>query len=155
MEPLIQRPVWIFTGALLLGLPFFVTRALAERPFSAEDAANIDWAWKNCETASTDKEHSLADGALAKGGAAYSKVYDQSYRKISDQTPSPLKTSQMCDRIKGLYGSSGTRISGLIVSKPASDVPPSTSPTPMSGTSKSERHGRRRGGMQAPSPAND
>ena len=81
-------------GAILVWGP-----ALAEKPFDAEDAAYIDWSWKNCGTTGTAKEHALADAATAIGAQRFHTQYQEQLHKIADIKRTPAEVNRLCATI--------------------------------------------------------
>jgi len=127
-----------------LGVAFLCAPALAEKAFSPEDAAYIDWSWKNCETTSTDKEHQLADAATASGGDKFHEEYQKSFHKLADATRPASETERLCATILGMYGPGASIIPDLIVAKGEKPPPPSAAaatPTPAAAPAP---HGRKR-----------
>ena len=118
----------------------------ADKVFSGEDAAHIDWAWKNCEMASTKKLHGLVDQARTKGNDAFQRGYEQQYRKIVASTPAPADAKRTCDQIRGWYGPLGTRISELIEPKVDKPSVAGTSVGSKSSSPSSGKSGGRNGG---------
>lgn len=88
--------------------------AFADKAFSGEDAAYIDWAWKNCAVTSTNRQHDLVEQARNKSNDAFQRAYEAQYRKIIDTTPGPPEVRRTCESVKEWYGSSGSRIAALI-----------------------------------------
>jgi hypothetical protein len=135
-----HRIAWLLSlAAALLCAP-----ALADRAFSPEDAAYIDWSWKNCESTSTAKEHELADAATASGGDKFHEQYQRAFHKLADVTRGVSETERLCATILGMYGPSASVIPDLIVAK--GETPPS--PTPAATTTPAAapvaKHGRKR-----------
>jgi len=124
-----------------LGVAFLCAPALAEKAFSPEDAAYIDWSWKNCETTSTDKEHQLADAATASGGDKFHEEYQKSFHKLADATRPASETERLCATILGMYGPGASIIPDLIVAKGEKPPPPSATPAPAAAPAP---HGRKR-----------
>ena len=91
----------------------------APKPFSGEDAAYIDWAWKNCGTSATPKERELVDTASKAAGDKFQTTYQQQYNMVIGQTPDAAASRRMCESIKSWYGSGGSRIDGLVAEKGA------------------------------------
>jgi hypothetical protein len=126
-------------GAALVWAP-----ALAEKPFGPEDAAYIDWSWKNCETASTQKEHRLADGATTSGGEKFHEQYQKALHKLTDVTRSPSEREKLCETILGMYGLGASVIPDLIVAK--GEKPPEGLPAapPSVSAAAPAQHGHKR-----------
>ena len=101
--------------------------ALADKAFGPEDAAYIDWSWKNCETTSTEREHQLADAATASGGDKFHEQYQKAFHKLADVTRAASETERLCIAILGMYGPSASVIPDLIVAK--GETPPAATPT--------------------------
>ena len=102
---------FLVTGAAIHGA------AAADRAFGGEDAAYIDWAFKNCQVASTDKERGLASQASAKSGDVFARAYEAQYRKLADGD-GPAKARQAtCEQIVAWYGPLGSRIAELVNQK--------------------------------------
>jgi hypothetical protein len=110
-----------------LGVAFLCAPALAEKAFSPEDAAYIDWSWKNCETTSTQKEHQLADTATASGGERFHEQYQKALRKLTDAARPTSEKEKLCETILGMYGPGASVIPDLIVAK--GEKPPEASVT--------------------------
>jgi len=110
-----------------LGVAFLCAPAMAEKAFSPEDAAYIDWSWKNCETTSTQKEHQLADGATTSGGDKFHEQYQKALLKLNDVTRPASEKEKLCETILGMYGPGASVIPDLIVAK--GEKPPEGSPT--------------------------
>ena len=132
---------------IALALPLVVTLlaapALAEKAFGPEDAAYIDWSWKNCETASTQKEHDLADQATAKDRSKFHEQYQKALEKLAAQQRPASEVERLCKNIFGMYGPSASVIPDLIYVK--GETPPA--PTPAAATTPTEtptKHGRKR-----------
>ena len=117
----------------------------AERAFTGEDAAYIDWAWKSCGLIGTDKQHTLADSARTKGGDAFQKTYEQSYYKISGATPQPSDVKKMCEQVTGWYGASGSKIAALVTVKTEQPAVAGTT-VGSKASSQSSAGGKRSGG---------
>jgi hypothetical protein len=100
-----------------LGVAFLCAPAIAEKTFSPEDAANIDWSWKNCETNSTPKEHQLADAATTSGGEKFHEQYQKALNKLNDVTRPASEKEKLCETILGMYGPGASVIPDLIVVK--------------------------------------
>ena len=99
---------FLVTGAAIHGA------AAADRAFGGEDAAYLDWAFKNCQVASTDKERGLASQASAKSGEVFARAYEAQYRKLADGD-GPAKARQAtCEQIVAWYGPLGSRIAELV-----------------------------------------
>ena len=110
-----------------LGVAFLCAPALAEKAFSPEDAAYIDWSWKNCETTSTPKEHALADTGTAAGGEKFHEQYQKALHKLTDVTRPTSEKEKLCETILGMYGPGASVIPDLIVAK--GEKPPEASAT--------------------------
>lgn len=108
-----------------LGVALVCAPASAEKAFSPEDAAYIDWSWKHCETTSTYKEHQLADAATANGADKFHEEYQKSLHKLADVTRSASETERLCATILGMYGPGASVIPDLIVAKGETPPPPS------------------------------
>jgi len=117
--------------------------ALADKAFSPEDAAYIDWSWKNCETKSTDKEHQLADAATTGGGEKFHEQYKKALQKLTDVTRTPTETERLCTTILGMYGPSASVIPDLIVAKGEAPPPPTPTATTTPAAAPSSTHGHR------------
>ena len=117
--------------------------ALAEKAFSPDDAAYIDWSWKNCETTSTEKEHQLADAATA-GSDKFHEQYQKAFHKLADVTRAASETERLCVTILGMYGPSASVIPDLIVAK--GETPPAATPaaTTAPAAVPAAKHGRKR-----------
>ena len=126
-----------------LGVAFLCAPALAEKAFSPEDAAYIDWSWKHCETTSTDKEHKLADAATASGGEKFHEEYQKAFHKIADVTRSPLETERFCATILGMYGPGASVIPDLVVAKGEKPPPPSPAAATSTPVAAPAPHGRK------------
>jgi hypothetical protein len=100
--------------------------ALADKAFSPEDAAYIDWSWKNCETTNTEQEHRLADAATAGGGDKFHEQYQKALHKLADVTRSASERERLCATILGMYGPGASVIPDLIVAK--GETPPAPTP---------------------------
>jgi hypothetical protein len=109
-----------------LGVAFLCAAAMAEKAFSPEDAAYIDWSWKNCETTSTQKEHQFADTATASGGEKFHEQYQKALHKL-DVARAVSEKVKLCETILGMYGPGASIIPDLIVAK--GEKPPEGSPT--------------------------
>lgn len=142
---------WLGTGAQA------ADKAPAQKPFSGEDAAYVDWAWKNCNVVATAAERSMVEKASGVGSDAFQRSYEQQYRKIIDQARDASATKKLCATISDLYGSSGSRFENMIAA-PGTDtttrgtpVPSSRSDSSAGGTGGGGRRGGggggRRGGM--------
>jgi len=127
-----------------LGVAFLCAPALAEKAFSPEDAAYIDWSWKNCETTSTDKEHQLADAATASGGDKFHEEYQKSFHKLADATRPASETERLCATILGMYGPGASIIPDLIVAKGEKPPPPSAAAATPAPAAAPAPHGRKR-----------
>ena len=111
---------------LPLGMAFLCAPALADKAFSPEDAAYIDWSWKNCETTSTKKEHDLADTATASDRDKFHEQYQKALKKLTDVQRSAYEVERLCTTILGMYGPSASVIPDLIVAK--GETPPGATP---------------------------
>ena len=100
-----------------LGVAFLCAPAMAEKAFAPEDAAYIDWSWKNCETTSTQKEHQLADTATASGGERFHEQYQKALHKLTDVARPTSEKEKLCETILGMYGPGASVIPDLIVAK--------------------------------------
>lgn len=89
----------------------------ADQAFAGDDAAYVDWAWKNCAMVSTAKLRGLVDQARAKSNDAFQLKYEQQYRKIVDANPAPAETKRTCEQVAGWYGTIGSRITELVDAK--------------------------------------
>ena len=118
--------------------------ALADKAFGPEDAAYIDWSWKNCETTSTEREHQLADAATASGGDKFHEQYQKAFHKLADVTRAASETERLCIAILGMYGPSASVIPDLIVAK--GETPPAATPaaTAAPAAAPAAKHGRKR-----------
>ncbi len=94
-----------------------VGNASAQKAFSGEDAAHVDWAWKNCGLEATAKERGLVEATAKSTGDKFQKAYEQSYNAVIGKTAEPAALRRMCETIKEWYGASGTRIDGLVAVK--------------------------------------
>ena len=104
-------------GLLLLAALLVSGPAFAEKPFDGEDAAYIDWSWRNCGTVSTAKEHGLADAANAKGGERFHTDYMEHLRKIDDVKRTPAQVRHLCSQIQDKYGPEFMVMPGMIKAK--------------------------------------
>ena len=111
---------------LPLGMAFLCAPALADKAFSPEDAAYIDWSWKNCKTTSTKKEHDLADTATASDRDKFHEQYQKALKKLADVQRSASEVERLCTTILGMYGPSASVIPDLIVAK--GETPPGATP---------------------------
>ena len=111
---------------LPLGMAFLCAPALADKAFSPEDAAYIDWSWKNCETTGTKKEHDLADTATASDRDKFHEQYQKALKKLNDVQRSASEVERLCTTILGMYGPSASVIPDLIVAK--GETPPAATP---------------------------
>jgi hypothetical protein len=141
---------WAGTAAgigLAVGL-LCATPVAAEPVFTAEDAAHMDWAFKNCGLITTNKEHVLADKALEAGGEAFRPAYEKAYAKIAASIATKNESSGLCDRIRSLYGKDGSRFADLLVPKGTStaDQPTSSGPKAAGDKGSGKRGGGKRGG---------
>ena len=133
----------LLSGSLLCAAP-----AAADKAFGGDDAAYIDWAWKNCEMVSTKKQHDLVDQARNKGNDAFQRSYEQQYVKIVAANPTPAEARRTCELVKNWYGRDGDRISELVQIKTEKPTAPGTnvgSRSPASGA-KGGGGGSKRGG---------
>jgi hypothetical protein len=123
---------------------FLCAPELADKAFSPEDAAYVDWSWKNCETTSTQKEHELADAATASGGDKFHEQYQKAFHKLADVTRSASETERLCTTILGMYGPSASVIPDLIVAK--GETPPAATPAAATtpAAAPATKHGRKR-----------
>jgi hypothetical protein len=119
----------------------------AEKSFTGDDAAYVDWAWKNCGMQSTPKERGLVDRANANAGDAFQRSYTAQYNKITAQAKDQAETKRVCETVNGWYGPTGSRIAELVGAK---NVKPDSPGVSTSATSKSagEKGGGRRGGKR-------
>ena len=145
--PRLQAVIVVMVAALLHGGP----AVAAEKAFSGEEAAYVDWAWKNCQLVSTKKEHDLVEQVRGKAGDAFQRSYEQSYTKIVTATPTALEVRHTCEHVTEWYGPNGSRIEGLVAGK--LDKPAvagtsigSSSSQPPAGAKSGGRGGGRRGG---------
>jgi hypothetical protein len=106
-------PARISAVALLMLAGLVSGPALAEKPFSGEDAALIDWAWRNCKFKPTDKVRGLV--AIAGREAAYAQVYTRFYQSIVAKVRGPAAIRRMCESIADDYGPLGSKFSGLLL----------------------------------------
>ena len=127
-----------------LGVAFLCAPGLAEKAFSPEDAAYIDWSWKNCETTSTPKEHALADTGTVAGGEKFHEQYQKALHKLTDVTRPSSEKEKLCETILGMYGPGASVIPDLIVSK--GEKPPEASATaaPSAPAAAPAQHSRKR-----------
>ena len=93
--------------------------ALAQKAFSGEDAAHVDWAWKNCAVEATAKERGLVEATAKTAGDKFQKAYEQGYNAVIAKTADPAAVRRMCESISEWYGASGSRVEGLIAEKGA------------------------------------
>ncbi len=93
--------------------------ASAQRAFTGDDAAHVDWAWKNCGVEATAKERGLVEAAAKAGGDKFQKAYEQGYNAVIAKTGESAALRRMCAAIQEWYGSSGSRIEGLVAEKGA------------------------------------
>ena len=112
-----------------LGVAFLCAPAMAEKAFSPEDAAYIDWSWKNCETNSTPKEHQLADAATTSGAEKFHEQYQKALNKLNDVTRPTSEKEKLCETILGMYGPGASVIPDLIVAK-GEKLPEASATTP-------------------------
>ena len=111
----------IATAALLTALICGTTAAVAaEKAFGGDDAAYVDWAWKNCDMVSTDKQHDLVDKARTKNNDAFQRGYEAQYNKILAANPAPAEVKRTCEQVRDWYGPLGSKIATLVASKVAS-----------------------------------
>ena len=139
-----KRRAGLLAPSLALGLVLACSPAFADKQFDAEDAAYIDWSWKNCQTMSTAKEHALADAANAQGGAQFHTQYLQQLHKIADVERSFEQISRFCATIQDRYGAGGSTFSDLISArgeKPSAATDTATPTAPPAAAPK--QHGRR------------
>jgi len=129
---------------LPLGIVLLCAPALADKAFAPEDAAYIDWSWKNCETTSTQKEHELADAATAKDRDTFHKQYQKQLKKLTDVQRAASETGRLCATILGMYGPGASVIPDLIVAK--GETPPAYTPavTRTPAAAPTAQHGRKR-----------
>ena len=113
------RPRMLACSAVVFAHGIACGAALADKAFTGEDAAYIDWAWKNCEIKSTTKQHGLVDEARNKNNDAFQRSYEASYLKLVAANPEgdSAAVRRTCTSVKEWYGSSGTRIAALIEAK--------------------------------------
>jgi len=128
---------WPLLSTLLMALACS-NIALADKPFSGEDAAYVDWAVKNCEGKSTDKEHAMVDQANAKDAPGFLRKYLG--KDLSGALATPSKQAALCAQIKDWYGPQGSRFADLLSWQSAPTSAASDTPK----TTKSDRRGRRR-----------
>lgn len=122
--------------------------AWADRPLTGEDAAIIDWAVKNCEFKSTDREHGLVDDTRKKAEAVFNKQYMLQFanKAFEEAAADKDKKRRMCESIKEWYGPSGSRVPGLVSWAGAPEyAAPGGSPKSGEGR-KGGGHGRHKGG---------
>jgi len=127
-----------------LGVAFLCAPALAEKAFSPEDAAYIDWSWKNCETTSTPKEHALADTGTAAGGEKFHEQYQKALHKLTDVTRPSSEKEKLCETILGMYGPGASVIPDLIVSKGENPPEASATAAPSAPAAAPAQHSRKR-----------
>jgi hypothetical protein len=128
---------------LVLTAALSSTHGMADPKFTGKDAAYIDWAAKNCEAASTEKEHKLAEEGNAKGGDQFIREWTEQGSKIAAGSSTPSKQEAMCSDIKEWYGPSGSRLSGLITWK--REPPTQTKSSSNSQSPDSGKRGKRSG----------
>ena len=128
---------------LPLGVAFLCAPALADKAFSPEDAAYIDWSWKNCETTTTKKEHDLADAATAKDRDKFHELYQKSFHKLADVTRTANQTEQLCAKILDMYGPGASVIPDLVVAK-VGKPPPAAAATQTPAVAAPAKQGRKR-----------
>ena len=125
-----------------LGVAFLCAPAMAEKAFSPEDAAYIDWSWKNCETTSTQKEHQLADVATTSGGEKFHVQYQKALLKLNDVTRPASEKEKLCVAILGMYSPGASVIPDLLVAKgekPPEGSPPTAQPIPAAAPTQHSR----------------
>jgi hypothetical protein len=127
-----------------LGVAFLCAPALAEKAFSPEDAAYIDWSWKNCETTSTPKEHALADTGTAAGGEKFHEQYQKALHKLTDVTRPASEKEKLCETILGMYGPGASVIPDLIVAKGEKPPEASAAAAPSAPAAAPAQHSRKR-----------
>ena len=88
--------------------------AFAEEGFSGKEAAYIDWSVKNCELASTAREHTLVDQTKARNEGDFNKQWTSDSYKLLEAPSSPKQIEVLCTQIKDWYGPLGTQIPGLV-----------------------------------------
>ena len=118
--------------------------ALADKAFSPEDAAYIDWSWKNCETTSTQQEHQLADAATASGGGKFHEQYQKASHKLADVTRSASERERLCATILGMYGPGASVIPDLIVAKGETPTAPTPAATTAPAAAPAAKYGHKR-----------
>jgi hypothetical protein len=96
--------------------------ASAEKTFTGQDAAYVDWAFKNCEVTATSKERDLVQHVAAGSGDAFQQSYEKQYRVVVEQTRDAGALRRTCSSVKEWYGVDGNRIDGLIAVKGGSPV---------------------------------
>ena len=121
--------------------------AAADKAFGGEDAAYVDWAWKNCQLVSSKKEHDLVDTARGKASDAFQRSYEQQFYKIVAATPTPLEVRHTCEHVTEWYGPAGVRIEGLVAAKrDKPDVAGTSVGSPATSPSSGGKSGGRVGG---------
>ena len=138
------RTPCVCTAGAALVVAYGCAAVAAEKAFSGDDAAYIDWAWKNCELVSTKKEHDLVELARNNGNDAFQRGYEQQYSRIVSANPGPADVKRTCEQIKGWYGTSGALIADLLQVK--TDKPAVAGTSVGSNTSSSGKSGGRGGG---------
>lgn len=115
---------------------------LAAETFSGATAAYVDWSVRACEFKSSDKTRTLVEQAKTAGESRFSDRYVKTYasKELTEANASPAASSKFCERILEWYGTSGSRIAGL-VAKAAETPAPASSSKP---TKSEGRGGRRR-----------
>ena len=105
-------------AATLMGAMTFAAGTVhSQKAFSGDDAAHVDWAWKNCGVEATAKERGLVETTAKATGDRFQKTYEQGYNAVIAKTAAPADLRRMCETIKGWYGTSGSRIDGLVTVK--------------------------------------
>jgi hypothetical protein len=127
----------------VLAAALLTSEVRADNGFSGDEAAYVDWSVRNCDVASTDKEHRLVDEANAKDAAGFLRKYESKFRAkdLSGALEAPSKQEHMCADIKGWFGPLGSRIPDLIKWEGTSTAGTSDKPAASTATG---RKGRRR-----------
>lgn len=107
-------------AAVIAAMTFSGGNAFAQKAFSGEDAAHVDWAWKNCGVEATGKVRGLVEAAAkSAAGDKFQKAYEQAYNALIAKTAEPAALRRMCASIQEWYGAGGSRIEGLVAEKGA------------------------------------
>jgi hypothetical protein len=111
----IPFPLPVLAGVLAVMCCVASDRVHAEPPFSGEDAAMIDWAWKNCKFKHTGRVREFVAKAMSGREAAYTQAYNKYYQSIVAKARGSAAVRRMCDSIAEEYGPLGTKFSGLLL----------------------------------------